>query len=101
MTEEQMNSYDHDVTTGRDRKDIFARRDLQHFLSRISFAMNLFSGTSITSIRMKLSSLHDCLTLLFGPFDMTYLYLQWESRFSEARVLFLSELMRHTFSVFM
>ena len=46
MTEEHMNSYDHDVTAGRDRKDIFARRDLQHFLSRISFAMNLFSGTS-------------------------------------------------------
>ena len=28
MMEKHMNSYDHDVTAGRDRKDIFARQDL-------------------------------------------------------------------------
>ena len=31
---------------------------------------------------------------------MTYLYLQWKSRFCEARVLFSSELMIHTFRVY-
>ena len=81
---------------------IYMRVEISNTFSPVSHSRWIsFQERRITSIRIKWWSLHDCQTLLFGPFDMTYQYLQWESRFSEARVLFLSELMIHTFSVFM